>query len=208
MFSGLLIKTNVQKTDGYNEDFFSWFLVVLNGIPIVIGVGRMIFVLRGVWQTLMSKRVVVTQLSKRGAVKEVLAIPKFPKIEADAKHKENAVGGAKAKQAGEGKASASRWKKAKNRGKVEPLPPELVAQEVQGRQQMRVVVQHPATPDQPAVATGASSTPDQQIQAAGKGHRDHEEHKAQQAKVDGNDRAEHKEHEPDKGNEFRMAVVP
>ena len=159
----------------------------------------------------MSKRVVVTQLSKPGAVKEILATPKFPKVQA--KHKESAAGDAQANKpaAGGGGKKASRWKKTKSRGKVEPLPPALVAKEAQERRQVQVVVQQPANP---AAAVGASSTPNQPAKAEGKGHQDHEEHKAPKGKderkdhKDAKDAKDQRNDTPDKGSESRIAAAP
>ena len=57
------------------------FSVVLNAVPVTVGVVRIAFLMRKVVHQILQKKHIIAELSKKGAIKHVLMTPKFPKID-------------------------------------------------------------------------------------------------------------------------------
>ena len=66
--------------DDFDMTAFAYVLVVLNGIPIVVGITRIVSIMRMVLQKMLGKRHIISELARKGAVNDALKTPKFPKI--------------------------------------------------------------------------------------------------------------------------------
>lgn len=116
MFSGLLIKARVNEEDNFNEYIFAVVLVVLNAVPICVGVARVVFLMRMALQKILAKRHIIEELSHKGAVKDVLKTPKFPKVDAKTlkevdKHKSTSKDASEKYAAGSEKVGSKKSKK-------------------------------------------------------------------------------------------------
>ena len=81
MFSGLLIKAKIATDDEYNKGVFQAILIILNVVPIAVGILRISFIVSTLLKKVAGKRHVVLHLMQKGAIKRVLQTPKFPKLD-------------------------------------------------------------------------------------------------------------------------------
>ena len=96
----------MQEDDEYNKGVFQSILIILNVVPIAVGILRISFIVATLAKKVAGKRHVVLHLMQKGAIKQVLQTPKFPKLDDDG----NEDDGTKAKaKGGSAEKKKKRW---------------------------------------------------------------------------------------------------